>query len=433
MNSEWEKRRKELMRQIGPNDIVVLPSATEMIRSGDAVYAFRQQSDFYYLTGFNEPDAVMVLAPQRPEGEYILFNRVRDQDREIWDGARAGQEGACKNFQANQAFPRQDFSSMLPEILVGRETIHYPMGNNIDFDKTVLKAMNKLRGMIRSGVQSPIRCMDISPTIHEMRLIKNKNEIAMIQYAIDISVGAHERAMKTCEPDLYEYELEAELMYEFYRRGSRYPAYQPIVGSGANTCTLHYVQNNKKINDGELVLIDAGAEYENYVADITRTFPANGRFSKEQREVYEIVLAAQLAAIKTIKPGTLWTKAQDEIVKILTQGLVDLKILKGNVNELIERQAYVPFYMHRSGHWLGLDVHDVGQYKIKNKWRTLTAGMVLTVEPGIYISADTPGVHHRWHNMGVRIEDDVLVTNQGCKVLSQALAKTADDIEALMK
>jgi Xaa-Pro aminopeptidase len=430
--TEYAKRRKALMQKIGPKGIVILNAAPEVLRNGDAVFAHRQQSDFYYLTGFNEPEAVMILAPKRKEGEYILFNRVRDRDHEIWDGPRAGQEGAQKIFLADQAFPIQELENKLPELLAGRDSVHFPMGLNKSFDDVVMTAVNKIRAKIRAGAQSPIAFMDVAPTIHEMRLFKSPAEIATMQKAATITADAHIRAMQACKPGMYEYELEAELLHTFVKNGARFCAYNSIIGAGKNTCILHYISNYQKINDGDLVLIDAGCEYQNYASDVTRTFPANGKFSGEQRAIYELVLASQLAAIKTIKPGASWMAAQQVIVKILTQGLIDLGILKGRLNDLIEKQAYFPFYMHKSGHWLGLDVHDVGRYMLNNKWRTLQPGMVLTVEPGIYISADIPGVHRRWHNIGVRIEDDVVVTNKGHDILSHAAPKTVADIEALM-
>lgn len=430
--TDYTKRRKQLMQTVGPTGIVIIPAAPELLRNGDAVYAFRQNSDFYYLTGFEEPEAVLVLAPKRREGEYILFNRVRDKDREIWDGPRAGQEGARKDFLADQAFPISELETMLPDLLTGRETIHYTLGLHKEFDKKLLRAINKIRAKIRGGLQSPIAFMDIVSSLHEMRLFKSPTEIAMMQKAVDITGQAHIRAMQACKPGMYEYQLEAELLYEFHRHGARFSAYNSIVGAGRNTCILHYISNNQEIKDGDMVLIDAGAEYHNYAADITRTFPANGRFSAEQRAIYELVLTSQLAAIKSIKPGASWTTAHNVIVKIVTQGLVDLGILKGNVDDLIEKQAYFPFYMHRSGHWLGLDVHDVGRYRLEGKWRSLQPGMVLTVEPGIYISADIPGVHKRWHNIGVRIEDNVLVTQKGHEVLSHKIPKTIADIETVM-
>ena len=430
--ADYARRRKELMGKIGSSGIVVLSAAAEIPRNGDVTYPFRQNSDFYYLTGFDEPDAVLVLAPKRKEGEYILFNRVRDRDREIWDGPRAGQQGACNDFLADQAFPIGELDTLLPELFIGRESIHYTLGINKEFDKTLLRAVNTIRAKVRGGLQSPNAFIDIAPSLHEMRLFKSVAEVAVMQKAVAISEKGHVRAMQICKPGMHEYEVEAGLLYEFQRHGARYPAYTSIVGSGENSCILHYVSNNKKIEEDSLVLIDAGAEYQNYAADITRTFPANGRFSAEQRSIYELVLESQLAAIKSIKPGASWAKAQDVIVNIITQGLIDLGILKGRCDDLIEKNAYFPFYMHRSGHWLGLDVHDVGRYRLDGKWRSLQPGMMLTVEPGIYISADIPGVHKRWHNIGVRIEDDVLVTKTGRDVLSKNIPKTIDDIEAVM-
>lgn len=430
--TEYAKRRKELMRQIGPNGIAIIPSAGEILRNGDAHFAFRQQADFYYLTGFNEPEAVLVIAPKRKEGEYILFNRVRNRDLEIWDGPRAGQDGAVETFLADQSFPIYELPDLLPEMLKGRGTVYYPVGQNALFEETLMQAVNTIRRKARGGIASPNTFVDIGSLVHEMRVIKSDAEVALMQKAIDISTKAHTRAMEVCQPGMFEYQLEAELMYEFIRHGARFAAYNSIVGAGRNTCVLHYVNNNAKIADGDLVLIDAGCEYENYASDITRTFPANGKFTGEQKAIYELVLASQLAAIKAIKPGALWTSAQTTIIKVLTQGLVDLKILKGNVDDLIEKRAFAPFYMHNSGHWLGLDVHDAGSYAADGKWRKLEKGMVLTVEPGLYISADIPGVHERWHNIGVRIEDNILVTSAGRDVLSQAIPKSISDIEALM-
>lgn len=430
---EYGKRRKRLMHLVGPKGIVILPAAKEVIRNGDATFGFRQHSDFYYLTGFSEPEAALVLAPERHDGEYILFNRVRDLSEEIWNGPRIGQEGACNDYLADQAFPINELEKILPELLIGREAIHYPVGINSYFDEILMNSVNKIRAKIRSGLHSPIAFVDITPSLHELRLFKSPDEIALMQKAIDITAKAHIRAMKVCKPGMYEYELEAEIMYEFLRNGARSPAYNCIVGAGKNTCILHYVNNNQKIVDGDLVLIDAGAEYYNYAADITRTFPANGRYSAEQRAIYELVLEAQIKAIKKIKPGATWIVAQKIIIQTITQGLVDLGILKGNVDNLIEKQAYFPFYMHKSGHWLGLDVHDVGRYHVENKWRKLEPGMSLTVEPGIYISKNIPGVHKRWHNIGVRIEDDILVTEKGCDVQSSKIPKQIVDIEAIMK
>lgn len=430
--SEYAKRRKTLMQRVGAKGIVILHASPEIIRNADTHYAHRQNSDFYYMTGFNEPDAVMVLAPKRKEGEFILFNRVRDRDREIWDGPRAGQEGARKHYQADQAFPISDFEKMLPGLLIDREDIHHQFGIDADCDKVIFTAVNDLRGKIRGGMQSPFTFVDVMPTIHEMRLFKSPAEIDTMAKAAEITAEAHISAMMACAPGMYEYELEAELTYAFQRNGARFAAYSSIVGAGRNTCILHYIANNQKINDGDLVLIDAGAELDNYASDVTRTFPANGKFSGEQRAIYELVLESQIAGIKAVAPGAAWNSIQAVIVKILTQGLIDLKILRGRCDDLIAKEAYMPFYMHKSGHWLGLDVHDVGRYRIGDKWRKLEAGQVLTVEPGLYISSDIPGVDKRWHNIGIRIEDDVAVTKQGARVLSADIPKTVEDVEAVM-
>lgn len=430
--TEFAKRRKALMKKIGPTGIMILPAATVARRNGDSDYPYRQQSDFFYLTGFNEPEAVAILAPKHKDGEFILFNRVRDRDKEIWDGIRAGQEGARKKFGANQSFPIAELEKKLPELLEGRSQVYYTLGSDNAFDATIIQAINKIRGKIRNGIQAPIEITDITNTVHEMRLIKSSEEIALMRKAAEISVDAHIRAMQFCKPGVYEYQLEAELAYGFQHEGARAVAYPSIVGAGANSCTLHYNTNSHIIKNGDMVLIDAGCEYENYASDITRSFPANGKFTAEQRAIYEIVLAAQLAGIKAARPGAPFPAMQNAIVKVITQGLLDLGLLKGKLKDLIEKQAYFKFYMHKAGHWLGLDVHDVGRYKVDGKWRILKPGMVLTVEPGIYISADS-GVHKRWHNIGIRIEDDVLITAKGNEVLSQGLPKTIDDIEALMQ
>ncbi len=430
--SEFAKRRKQVMQKIGSTGIMILVAAPELPRSGDADYPYRQQSDFYYLTGFEEPEAVALLAPKRRGGEFILFNRPRNRDEEIWTGKRAGQAGACSIVGADEAYPIGELAQKLPELLLGREEIHYTLGSNAAFDSLLVNAMNKIRGKIRSGIQSPLTLVDITKTVHEMRLIKSPAEIALMRQAAEISAAAHIHAMAMCRPGMNEYQLEAEMMYQFQINGARYPAYTSIVGSGINSCTLHYNDNNRIIKNKSIVLIDAGCEYKNYASDITRTFPANGRFSAEQRAIYEIVLAAQLAGIKAVRPNAEWCAAQNAITKVITQGLIDLKLLKGPLHSLLEKKAYSKFYLHSSGHWLGLDVHDVGRYKLNDKWRRLQPGMVLTVEPGIYIPAGMPDVPKRWHNIGVRIEDDVLVTATGNDVLSDGAPKMINDIETIM-
>lgn len=431
--TEFAKRRSDLMKKIGSQGVVILTAAPIPYRNNYHEFPYRQNSDFYYMTGFEEPEAVAILLAKKQGCEFILFNRTRDPEKEIWDGDRAGQELAVKQFGANAAFPIEELEKKLPELLEGRSEIHYALGVDTKFDSLLLKTVNKLRGKIRTGLQSPLAFVDIQPTLHEMRLIKSPAEIELMRDAANISAQAHIRAMQICKPGLYEYQLEAEIMHEFLRNGSRAPAYTPIIGNGRNSCILHYVQNNQKIADKSMVLIDAGAEYQYYASDVTRTFPSNGRFSPEQKAIYEIVLTAQTEGIKSVRAGSPWPKTHEIAVKVITEGLRELKLLKGNLTDLIESEAYLPFYMHRAGHWLGIDVHDVGRYKVDGKWRNLEPNMTFTVEPGIYITKNIKGVPEKWHNIGVRIEDDIVVTEKGCEVLSKNVPKTISEIEGIMR
>ncbi|MFN7097391.1 MAG: Xaa-Pro aminopeptidase [Gammaproteobacteria bacterium] len=429
---EFAARRQHVLDKIDANSIVILTANNEITRAGDSSYYFRQNSNFYYLTGFDEPDAVLVLAPGYIDGDFLLFNRPRDPLMEIWNGHRAGQEGAVKEFGADAAYPIDEFYEHLPQLLTNRKRVYYPVGNDMSIDELLMDTVNTLRSKVRSGVSVPEEFHNIAPMIHEMRLRKSAAEIATMRKAAQASIAAHKRAMKACRPGIHEYELEAELMYEFYRHGCRYPAYSSIVGGGKNGCTLHYITNNEQLTNGELVLIDAGGEYEYYASDITRTFPINGKFSEPQKQLYELVLTSQLAAIDMIRPGVPFFEIQKKIQRILTQGLIDLGILKGELEALLEQQAIRRFYMHNSGHWLGLDTHDAGVYKINNEWRPLEKDFVLTVEPGLYIAANSEGVDPKWWNIGIRIEDDILVTKDGHEVLTAGLAKTVTDIETLM-
>lgn len=429
---QYAERRKQVMQKVGDNAIVIIPAASEVIRNGDTTYYFRQNSNFYYLTGFNEPDAVLVLLPKHQDGEYILFAREKDPAKEIWDGKMQGLQGVKENFHADDAYDINTIKEVLPSLLENREEIYYPVGKNPSFDQMIFDNVNQLRKKVRKGITTAEHFHNIDPILSEMRLHKSQSEIETMQKAADISVEAHKRAMRACKPGMYEYQLEAEMQYVFYQNGSRAVAYSPIIGTGENTCILHYRENNQKIQDGDLVLIDAGCEYENYSSDITRTFPANGKFTKEQAAIYNLVLKAQLAAIDLVKPGTKWFELQTRIMETFTEGLVELGLLKGDINNLIASQAASRFYMHLSGHWLGLDTHDTGNYKKHNEWRELEPGMVLTVEPGLYIQANQDDVDSKWWNIGVRIEDDVVVTENGCLVLTRALPKTVEDIEALM-
>lgn len=429
--AEFARRREELMNMMGPGSLAVLSAAPERIRNRDTQYPYRQDSDFYYLTGFPEPEAVLVLMPGRPQGQYILFCRERDPAREVWDGARAGQEGAVRDYGADDAFPIDDIDEILPGLIEGREKLYYTMGVDLEFDHRVIGWVNHVRQQARSGAKAPGEFVSLQHLLHEMRLIKSKAEIAVMRRAAQISAAAHRRAMQVCKPGMMEYEIEAEFQ-AIFRRHNGWPAYTPIVGGGANACILHYIENNKPLKDGDLLLIDAGVEIDCYASDITRTFPVNGRFSAEQRAVYEIVLQAQEAAIAAIAPGRHWNEFHDAATRVLTEGLISLGIVQGPLEQALAEERYRPFFMHRTGHWLGMDVHDVGDYKIDGEWRLLEPGMVVTVEPGLYIAAGSEGVDPRWWNIGVRIEDDVLVTRDGREVLTQDVPKRVEEIEALM-
>jgi len=429
---EFSRRRRELMRMMGSGAIAIVPAAREKIRNRDSHFPFRQDSDFHYLTGFPEPDAVAVLVPGRKQAEYILFCRERDPVMETWNGRRAGQDGAMRDYGADDAFPIGDIDDILPGLMERCDRVFYTMGNFPEFDRRVIEWVNRLRNQAKIGMQSPQEFVSLDHYLHDMRLYKSRGEIAVMRKAAGISVRAHERAMQVCRPGMNESELEAEFLHEFRLHGAT-TAYNPIVGGGENGCILHYVENNRPLADNDLVLIDAACELECYASDITRTFPVNGKFSAEQRAVYDVVLKAQLAAIAKVRAGNHWNAPHEAAVKALTAGLVKLGLLKGTLSKLIKDEAYKKFYMHRTGHWLGLDVHDVGDYKVGEEWRELEPGMVLTVEPGIYIAPGTRGVPKRWWNIGVRIEDDVLVTKGEPDVLSGKLVKQADEVEAYMR
>ncbi|HIK74564.1 MAG TPA: Xaa-Pro aminopeptidase [Alcanivorax sp.] len=430
---EFQRRRRELMEQMEPNSIAILAAAPERTRNRDVEHPYRQDSDFWYLSGFPEAEAVMVLLPGREHGEYVLFCRERDRAREIWNGYRAGPEGAVAEYGADDAFPINDIDDILPGLVEGRERVYYDLGRDAGFDSRLMGWINTIREQVRSGAQPPGEFVALSHLLHDMRLFKSKAEADLMRQAAQISAGAHVRAMQAVRPGLYEYQLEAEYLHEFMRHGARSPAYPSIVGGGANGCILHYIENSAPLKDGDLVLVDAGCELHNYASDITRTFPVNGKFSGEQRALYELVLASQYAAIEATHTGNHWNVPHETVVRILTEGLVDLGLLAGHVDDLIEEQSYQRFFMHRTGHWLGLDVHDVGDYRIGGEWRQLEPGMTLTVEPGLYIAPDDDTVEDRWRGIGIRIEDDVLVTKEGCDVLTRDVPKNIDDIEALMR
>ena len=430
--SEYARRRKALMAQMEPNSIAILPAAPVYIRNRDVEHVYRQDSDFQYLTGFPEPEAVMALIPGREHGEYVLFCRERDPERELWDGLRAGQDGAISKFGADDAFPIGDIDDILPGLIEGRERVYYAIGCNQEFDHRLMEWVNHIRAKARLGATPPNEFVALNHLLHDMRLYKSAAEVKVMKEAAEISARAHVRAMQASRAGLYEYHLEAELDYEFRKGGAKMPAYGSIVAAGKNACILHYRENDAPLKDGDLVLIDAGCEIDCYASDITRTFPVSGRFSPEQKAIYELVLASQEAAFKEIAPGKHWNEAHEATVRVITAGLVELGLLSGDVDELIATEAYKPFYMHRAGHWLGMDVHDVGDYKVGGEWRVLEPGMAMTVEPGIYIAPDNDKVAKKWRGIGVRIEDDVVVTKKGCEILTGGVPKTVAEIEALM-
>ncbi|TBU97110.1 Xaa-Pro aminopeptidase [Phytopseudomonas dryadis] len=430
--AEYARRRKALMAQMEPNSIAILPAAPVFIRNRDVEHVYRQDSDFQYLSGFPEPEAVIALIPGREHGEYVLFCRERDPERELWDGLRAGQEGAISRYGADDAFPIGDIDDILPGLIEGRERVYYAVGTNPEFDRHLMEWVNVIRSKARQGATPPKEFVALNHFLHDLRLYKSAGEVKVMREAARISARAHVRAMQASRAGLHEYHLEAELDYEFRKGGAKMPAYGSIVAAGRNACILHYRENDALLKDGDLVLIDAGCEIDCYASDITRTFPVSGVFTPEQKAIYEIVLAANLEAFKHIAPGRHWNEAHEATVRVITAGLVELGLLKGDVDELIAAEAYKPFYMHRAGHWLGMDVHDVGEYKVGGEWRVLEAGMAMTVEPGIYIAVDNQNVAKKWRGIGVRIEDDVVVTRTGCEILTGDVPKTVDEIEALM-
>lgn len=420
----FAERRQRLADKMPPASIAILPGAVEKFRNHDAEYPFRQDSNFYYLTGFCEPQALLIML-KKQDGilEFILFSLPRILEKEIWTGKRTGQEAVLQQFCANRAYSITDADRLLPELLKDNKQIFYSQGIDASWDNRILNQYKPPQAVVTG----------LLPLIHEMRLVKSPSEIQLMRKAAQISADAHIALIKHCQPKKMEYELEALFVYECLQKGCRAMAYSPIVGGGKNACTLHYTANNAPLNNGELVLVDAGAEYHYYAADITRTYPINGKFTAEQKAIYSLVLKAQLAAINAIQPGTRWDMLQTIIVDILVQGLINLDLLNGESQALIRQQAYRRFYMHGSGHWLGLDVHDAGEYKIHGEYRTLVPGMVLTVEPGIYIAPDDTSVDKRWRGIGVRIEDDILVTETGYEILSKSLPKTIEAIENLMQ
>ena len=429
--AEFARRRKQLMRIVGTDGICIVPAAPERVRSNDSHYPYRQDSDFHYLTGFAEPEAVLALIPGREHGEAILFCRERDAEREAWDGARAGQEGAVAEYGMDDAFPIGDIDDILPGMIEGRSRVYYHFGRDAEFDVKLIGWVNRVRAQVRRGARAPHEFVALGHVLHDLRLYKTRAELRLMRQAAKIAASAHVRAMRALRPGLNEREIEAELLHEFHRRGA-VPSYEPIVGGGANGCVLHYRANNALLRDGDLLLIDAGAEFQCYASDITRTIPVNGHYSPEQRALYDIVLAAQKAAIKEVRPGRPFGAYHTAAVRTISTGLVKLGLLKSGVDKAIREQTYKRFYMHKTGHWLGLDVHDVGDYRVDGEDRELEPGMVVTVEPGIYIAPNAKGVAAKWRGIGIRIEDDVVVTHGEPEILTNAVPNDPDAIEALM-
>ena len=432
MNKEFEKRRRKLAKLIGKDGIAVIPTASTRVRSRDTDYPYRPDSDFYYFTGFSEPNAVMILAPGREDGSFIVCLREKNPLTEIWDGHMEGLNGVKKNYEADQSFDIEDLETILTSLFLGRQKVFFTLGQDEVLDKILMKSFNAVRAGQRRGGVVPSEIQALEPLVHEMRLIKSKYEIGLMKKSAKISVDAHKRIFENCKPGVFEYQIEADIIHEFGKHGA-VPAYTSIVASGQNACTLHYISNRDKMKSGQLLLTDAGCENEMYAADITRTIPVSGEYSKEQKEIYELVLKVQKNAINSIKPGQTFEGLQSDAIKGLTKGLKKLGLLKGRVDQLIKSEAYKDFYMHGIGHWLGMDVHDVGSYMDqKGKSRKFENGMVLTIEPGIYISKKNKNVPTEYRGIGIRIEDDVLVTKSGCDVLTKALPKEIGEIESIM-
>ena len=430
-NDEFSRRRRQLMRMMGRGAVAILPAAQPRLRNRDVLYPYRQDSDFYYLTGFAEPDAVAVLVPGRPEGEYLLFCRERDPEKETWDGSRAGPANAVSAYGADAGHAIEAVDELLPRIVGASDRVYYTMGAHPEFEQRLMAWVSRLRTRGGTGTHTPDEFIALDHFLHDLRLYKSREEAVVMRRAARIAVQAHRRAMSVCRPGLFEYQIEAEFVHEF-RVHDAQPSYQPIVGSGANTCILHYHANDRRMEDGDLLLVDAGCEYDYYASDVTRTYPVNGRFTPEQRAIYEVVLDAHEAALAAVAPGNAWSEPHEAAVRQVTKGLKKIGLLEGSVATLIRNREYQKFFMHRTGHWLGMDVHDVGDYKIADQWRILEPGMALTVEPGVYIPPGTRGVPKRWWNIGVRIEDDVLVTRDGADVLTRDLPRDPDLIEALV-
>jgi len=428
---EYARRRKQLMRMAGEDSIIILPAAPARIRNNDAFYPYRQDSDFLYLTGFREHDAMLVMIPEGKEGNCLLFCRSRDPEREMWNGIMVGLDEAVSEYGMDQAFDFSEVEKRLPELLHDRDRIYYDLGRNPLFDQRLIGWLNEFRGKTRKTFHAPEEIHALDHMVHDMRVYKSREELSAMSRSAKVAIEAHERAMRLCAPGLNEADIHAELLHTFTRHHCE-PSYIPIVGGGANGCVLHYITNRDLLKDCDMLLIDAGAEYDGYASDITRTFPVNGKFSPEQRDLYEVVLAAQSAGIEQACAGKQWQDMHDAAVRVATEGMISLGILEHSLEEELETEGYKHFYVHNTGHWLGLDVHDVGEYQIDGHSRELEPGMVMTVEPGIYIHPQEHSVSPCWRGVGIRVEDNIIITRDEPRILSIDLVKTPEDIEALM-
>ena len=430
MKTQFEKRRHELAAAI-KSGIAVIPTAAETIRNKDAHFPYRFDSYFHYLTGFSEPESVVVVIGSKPSRS-ILFCRAKHEERETWDGFRYGPEEAKTQFKFDDAFTIDEIDRILPQLIENKDAIFTPVGIEPNWDNKMLGWLNKTRSRAREGIVAPASLIDVREILDEMRLFKDPEELNIMRRAAKISAEAHINAMSATKPGKYEYEIEAELLYHFKKNGSQFPAYTSIVAGGENACVLHYIENKAVLNDGDLLLIDAGCELDGYASDITRTFPVNGKFSGPQRVIYDLVLDAQRAAIEATSRGNSWQAPHDAATKVLAQGFIDLKLCHGSLDKVLENREYARYYMHRTGHWLGRDVHDVGNYKSNGEWRSLQPGMVLTIEPGCYIRK-APDIPEQFWNIGIRIEDDAIVnTKTGCEIITSGAPKTINDVELLM-
>jgi len=429
----FSERRSELSKKVLDDSVIIVASSPVKSRISDTDYLYRQDSNFYYLSGYEEPESILLIRPYAKKDNFIIFCRDRDPLKEQWDGFRSGQKGAVKDFGANKSLSISSVDSLMPELLEGAKNIYYSMSSPCGLDKRINAWVDQIRLNTRAGAEPPQNLLSLDSIIHEMRLLKSDEEIEVMKQAAEITTEAHIRAMKAVKPGMFEYQLEAEYLYAFNKNGARAPAYNSIVGGGNNACILHYVENNSELKDGDVVLVDAGCEYKYYASDVTRTFPVNGSFTEEQKQIYSVVLEAHKQSMDQLQPGNKWNLAHEKSVEVIVEGLIDLGIIKSSKQEAIDTGEYSKFYMHRIGHWLGMDVHDVGSYKQDGDWRDLEPGMVMTIEPGIYILDSLEGVEDKWKGIGVRIEDDVLVTKEGFEVLTPDIPRSIEEVESTVQ